>query len=118
MGPIHFLKDMFESNYFLENLIIYNSIIMTQLLALSQQDIPKKYFSLAFWIICAKSVSFCLLFSSLVFTCFQFYNDYGDIIKATLSKSREINKISTAKTLALSLTQVSHAQSCCIHISI
>ncbi|XP_041354006.1 cohesin subunit SA-1-like isoform X2 [Gigantopelta aegis] len=36
----------------------------------------------------------------------KFYNDYGDIIKATLSKSREINKISTAKTLALSLTQL------------
>jgi len=36
----------------------------------------------------------------------QFYNDYGDIIKATLAKSREINKVSTAKTLALSLTQV------------
>lgn len=37
----------------------------------------------------------------------QFYNDYGDIIKATLSKAREINKVATAKTLALSLTQVS-----------
>ena len=33
----------------------------------------------------------------------KFYNDYGDIIKATLSKSREINKVTTAKTLALSL---------------
>ena len=37
---------------------------------------------------------------------FQFYNDYGDIIKATLSKAREINKVNTAKTLAMSLTQV------------
>ncbi|XP_046568890.1 LOW QUALITY PROTEIN: cohesin subunit SA-2-like [Haliotis rubra] len=36
----------------------------------------------------------------------KFYNDYGDIIKATLSKAREINKITTAKTLALSLTQL------------
>ncbi|KAK6195975.1 hypothetical protein SNE40_001290 [Patella caerulea] len=36
----------------------------------------------------------------------KFYNDYGDIIKATLSKSREINKVLTAKTLALSLTQL------------
>lgn len=36
----------------------------------------------------------------------QFYNDYGDIIKATLGKAREINKVSTAKTLALSLTQL------------
>ncbi|KAL5005539.1 hypothetical protein ScPMuIL_018995 [Solemya velum] len=38
----------------------------------------------------------------------KFYNDYGDIIKATLSKSREINKVATAKTLALSLTQLYH----------
>ena len=37
----------------------------------------------------------------------QFYNDYGDIIKATLSKAREINKVNTAKALAMSLTQVS-----------
>ena len=36
----------------------------------------------------------------------QYYNDYGDIIKATLGKAREINKVSTAKTLALSLTQL------------
>lgn len=36
----------------------------------------------------------------------KFYNDYGDIIKATLGKSREINKVLTAKTLAVSLTQV------------
>lgn len=36
----------------------------------------------------------------------KFYNDYGDIIKATLSKAREINKVQTAKTLALSLTQL------------
>lgn len=37
---------------------------------------------------------------------FQFYNDYGDIIKATLGKAREINKVQTAKTLAMSLTQL------------
>lgn len=36
----------------------------------------------------------------------KFYNDYGDIIKATLGKAREINKVATAKTLALSLTQL------------
>jgi cohesin complex subunit SA-1/2 len=36
----------------------------------------------------------------------KFYNDYGDIIKATLGKAREINKVHTAKTLALSLTQL------------
>ncbi|ESN95831.1 hypothetical protein HELRODRAFT_86353, partial [Helobdella robusta] len=36
----------------------------------------------------------------------KFYNDYGDIIKLTLSKAKEINKVQTAKTLALSLTQL------------
>lgn len=36
----------------------------------------------------------------------KFYNDYGDIIKATLSKAREINKVATAKTLASSLMQL------------
>lgn len=36
----------------------------------------------------------------------KFYNDYGDIIKHTLSKAREISKVQTAKTLALSLTQL------------
>ncbi|GAB6019831.1 hypothetical protein CHUAL_001371 [Chamberlinius hualienensis] len=34
----------------------------------------------------------------------KFYNDYGDIIKATLGKAREINKVNTARTMALSLT--------------
>eukprot|EP00918_Siedleckia_nematoides_P083545 GHVU01183142.1.p1 GENE.GHVU01183142.1~~GHVU01183142.1.p1 ORF type:complete len:1040 (+),score=187.25 GHVU01183142.1:368-3121(+) len=36
----------------------------------------------------------------------KFYNDYGDIIKACLGKAREINKVLTAKTLAMSLTQL------------
>ncbi|KAL3847142.1 hypothetical protein ACJMK2_018071 [Sinanodonta woodiana] len=36
----------------------------------------------------------------------KFYNDYGDIIKATLGKAREINKVATAKALASSLTQL------------
>ncbi|XP_076331165.1 cohesin subunit SA-1-like isoform X2 [Tachypleus tridentatus] len=34
----------------------------------------------------------------------RFYNDYGDIIKATLGKAREINKVNCARTMALSLT--------------
>jgi len=38
--------------------------------------------------------------------CTQFYNDYGDIIKATMGKAREINKVHTAKTLSASLTQL------------
>lgn len=42
---------------------------------------------------------------------FQFYNDYGDIIKYTLSKAREINKVTTSKTLAISLQQVYNIRS-------
>lgn len=37
----------------------------------------------------------------------QYYNDYGDIIKETMSKTRQIDKIQCAKTLILSLQQVS-----------
>lgn len=44
-------------------------------------------------------------FNSLIL--FQYYNDYGDIIKETLSKTRQIDKILCAKTLILSLQQVS-----------
>lgn len=33
----------------------------------------------------------------------QCYNDYGDIIKATLSKAREINKLSCALTMQLAM---------------
>ncbi|GAB6024215.1 hypothetical protein CHUAL_008914 [Chamberlinius hualienensis] len=35
--------------------------------------------------------------------CKLFYKDFGDIIRATLRKSREINKVNTARTMALSL---------------
>lgn len=44
-------------------------------------------------------------FKWLVFI-FQYYNDYGDIIKETLSKTRQMDKIQCAKTLILSLQQV------------
>uniref|UniRef100_A0AAQ4NUF8 Cohesin subunit SA n=1 Tax=Gasterosteus aculeatus aculeatus TaxID=481459 RepID=A0AAQ4NUF8_GASAC len=37
----------------------------------------------------------------------RYYNDYGDIIKETMSKTRQIDKIQCAKTLILSLQQVS-----------
>ena len=37
----------------------------------------------------------------------QFYNDYGDIIKYTLTKVREISKVQTAQTLAGALIKVS-----------
>lgn len=48
----------------------------------------------------------------MTFQCFsclflQYYNDYGDIIKETMSKTRQIDKIQCAKTLILSLQQVS-----------
>uniref|UniRef100_A0A8C8ADI4 Cohesin subunit SA n=1 Tax=Otus sunia TaxID=257818 RepID=A0A8C8ADI4_9STRI len=36
----------------------------------------------------------------------NYYNDYGDIIKETLSKTRQIDKIQCAKTLILSLQQL------------
>uniref|UniRef100_A0A8D3DT15 Cohesin subunit SA n=1 Tax=Scophthalmus maximus TaxID=52904 RepID=A0A8D3DT15_SCOMX len=36
----------------------------------------------------------------------QYYNDYGDIIKETMSKTRQIDKIQCAKTLILSLQQL------------
>lgn len=42
-----------------------------------------------------------------VFLLLQYYNDYGDIIKETMSKTRQIDKIQCAKTLILSLQQVS-----------
>ena len=36
----------------------------------------------------------------------QHYNDYGDIIKATLGKAREINKVNCALTMVMSLTRL------------
>uniref|UniRef100_A0AAY4ARS7 Cohesin subunit SA n=1 Tax=Denticeps clupeoides TaxID=299321 RepID=A0AAY4ARS7_9TELE len=36
----------------------------------------------------------------------SYYNDYGDIIKETMSKTRQIDKIQCAKTLILSLQQL------------
>ncbi|XP_063242671.1 cohesin subunit SA-1 isoform X2 [Bacillus rossius redtenbacheri] len=36
----------------------------------------------------------------------KYYNDYGDIIKATLGKAREINKVNCARTMVLSLTML------------
>lgn len=36
----------------------------------------------------------------------KYYNEYGDIIKATLSKAREINKVNCALTMCLSLNMI------------
>lgn len=47
-----------------------------------------------------------LSFSLLSFLPLQYYNDYGDIIKETMSKTRQIDKIQYAKTLILSLQKV------------
>lgn len=44
--------------------------------------------------------------SMIYFYPFQCYNEYGDIIKATLGKAREINKVNFAMTLLLSLITV------------
>jgi hypothetical protein len=41
-----------------------------------------------------------------MFVALQYYNDYGDIIKATLGKAREINKTNCARTMAISLTML------------
>lgn len=45
---------------------------------------------------------------------FQCYNDYGDIIKSTLSKAREINKLNCSLTMVLSLqslfTDIVHSE--------
>lgn len=50
------------------------------------------------------------LLSLTIFFLSQYYNDYGDIIKETMSKTRQIDKIQCAKTLILSLQQVSGEQ--------
>lgn len=42
----------------------------------------------------------------LLLTLLQYYDDYGDIIKATLGKAREINKVNSARTMALALTMI------------
>lgn len=39
----------------------------------------------------------------------KYYNEYGDIIKATLSKAREINKVNCALTMCLSLNMMFQA---------
>lgn len=40
--------------------------------------------------------------------CVKYYNDYGDIIKMTLEKAREINIGSCARTMVLSLSMLFH----------
>jgi len=55
---------------------------------------------------CQLGCVICCSISRVCLWYIQFYNDYGDIIKATLGKAREINKVHTAKTLAASLTQL------------
>uniref|UniRef100_A0A915K3J5 SCD domain-containing protein n=1 Tax=Romanomermis culicivorax TaxID=13658 RepID=A0A915K3J5_ROMCU len=40
----------------------------------------------------------------LISFCYQFFNDYGDIIKVTIVKLRDISKVKCARTLALALS--------------
>lgn len=42
---------------------------------------------------------------------YQFYDDYGDIIKETLNQTRQIDRMEWAHTLLLSLQQVRGAAS-------
>lgn len=39
----------------------------------------------------------------LIRVSFQSYNEYGDIIKATVAKARELNKVNCARTMVASL---------------
>lgn len=41
----------------------------------------------------------------------QFYNDFGDIIKETLNRTRQMDKIESARTLVQCLQQVWRLQS-------
>ena len=47
-----------------------------------------------------------VLFCFTLQLCFQFSNDFGDIIKNTFTRARDISKIHTAKTMAYSLMAV------------
>jgi cohesin complex subunit SA-1/2 len=38
----------------------------------------------------------------------KYYDDYGDIIKTLLGKTRNINRITSAKTMVLSLSLLFH----------
>lgn len=40
------------------------------------------------------------------FLCLQYYNDFGDIIKETMYRTRQMDKIQSARTLVLCLQQV------------
>lgn len=47
-----------------------------------------------------------MYYSSPIFICPQYYNDFGDIIKETMYRTRQIDKIESARTLVLCLQQV------------
>jgi hypothetical protein len=63
-------------------------------------------------------VSDCPMFCSFAFQlCLQFSNDFGDIIKNTFTRARDISKIHTAKNMAYSLMAVRPLQRCCPQIN-
>ncbi len=85
-------------------LIVYNVVPIRQ-----AADMFKFYMKVGLhaliWVL-RGSLLFSPVLQLFIFLSFKYYNDYGDIIKAALGKSREINKVQTAKTLAASLIQV------------
>lgn len=84
-------------------LIIYNVVEIN-----TGADIFKQYMrvGLNHVEIIMKSSSPVVLVNSISTASPQYYNDYGDIIKETMSKTRQIDKIQCAKTLILSLQKV------------
>ncbi len=47
-----------------------------------------------------------MYYSSPIFIYPQYYNDFGDIIKETMYRTRQMDKIESARTLVLCLQQV------------
>lgn len=88
-------------------LIIYNVVEIN-----TGADIFKQYMRVGLnpVEIITKSSSPVVLVNSISPVSPQYYNDYGDIIKETMSKTRQIDKIQCAKTLILSLQKVWHVK--------
>lgn len=83
-------------------LIVYNVVEINTGADIFKQYTKVSECKLSNWIITVMFLSFSLL----SFLPLQYYNDYGDIIKETMSKTRQIDKIQYAKTLILSLQKV------------
>lgn len=55
-----------------------------------------------------QSWTFMQSLDAVIFFFSQYYNDFGDIIKETLNRTRQMDKIESARTLVLCLQQVSY----------